>query len=219
MPVNLVLIGPPGSGKGTQAIRLAKRFGIPHISTGDILRQAVRDGTPLGKEVGATIAQGSLVSDTLITDLVRDRLAQPDVARGFVLDGFPRTIVQAQVLDQIIEGASLVVALIDVAHEQIVQRLSSRRICESCRITQSVSDPAEGHTESCPYCGGALVRREDDDPETVRHRLATYASFAAPLIAHYRPRPRFISVDGLQQPEAVTKALVKEIKRVRELPA
>ena len=111
MSVNLVLIGPPGSGKGTQAIRLAKRFAIPHISTGDILRQAVRDGTPLGKEVSATIARGSLVGDTLISDLVRERLAQPDAASGFVLDGFPRTIVQAQVLDQIVGGAPLVVAL------------------------------------------------------------------------------------------------------------
>ena len=218
MSVNLVLIGPPGSGKGTQAIRLAKRFAIPHISTGDILRQAVRDGTPFGKEVSATIARGSLVSDTLISDLVRERLAQPDAASGFVLDGFPRTIVQAQVLDQIVGGAPLVVVLIEVTDEQIVQRLSSRRICQSCKITQSVSDPAEGHIESCPYCGGALVRREDDDAQTVRHRLTTYAVFAEPLIASYRSRTRFIAVDGLQSPEAVTKALVHEITRAVKSP-
>jgi adenylate kinase len=215
MPLNLVLMGPPGSGKGTQATRLAKRFGIPHISTGDILREAVRDGTPLGKEVAAMIASGSLVSDTLMANLVRDRLARPDVASGFVLDGFPRTVGQARLLDDLIVGVPLIVALIDVPDEAIVQRLNTRRVCQSCKLTQSVSNAADGHAESCPYCGGALVRREDDKPDTVWHRLATYASAAAPLIAHYQSRPTFIAVNGLQNPDDVTKALVHEIMRVR----
>jgi adenylate kinase len=215
MPVNLVLIGPPGSGKGTQAVRLARRFGIPHISTGDILRQAVREGTPLGKQVAATIASGSLVGDELMADLVRRRLARPDTAAGFLLDGFPRTVVQARLLDQLLAGAPLIIALIDADDEEIVRRLSSRRICESCKLTQSVS-AAVGNDESCPYCGGALVRREDDEPSTVRRRLATYAATAEPLIAHYRQRPTFISVNGLERPEEVTGALVREIMRVRD---
>jgi adenylate kinase len=216
MPVNLVFIGPPGSGKGTQAVRLARRFGIPHISTGDILRQAVRDATPLGKQVAATIATGSLVGDELMADLVRDRLARPDTAPGFLLDGFPRTIVQARLLDHLLAGAPVIVVLLDADDAEIVRRLSSRRICESCKLTQSVSDAADGNGESCPYCGGALVRREDDEPATVRHRLATYAETAEPLIVHYRRRPTFISVNGLQRPEEVTSALVREITRVRE---
>jgi adenylate kinase len=197
-------------------VRLARRFGIPHISTGDILRQAVRDGTPLGKQVAATIATGSLVGDELMADLVRDRLARPDTKPGFLLDGFPRTIVQARLLDQLLAGAPLIVVLLDADDDEIVRRLSSRRICESCKLTQSVSDAADGNGESCPYCGGALVRREDDEPATLRHRLATYAETAEPLIAHYRQRPTFISVNGLQRPEEVTSALVREIMRVRK---
>lgn len=213
MSVNLVLIGPPGSGKGTQAVRLARQFAVPHISTGDILRQSVRDGTPLGRQVGATIARGELVGDVLITDLVRERLARPDAARGFILDGFPRTIAQAESLDRLRGGAPLLIALIEVPAEEIVQRLSSRRICESCRLTQSVSEEMDRSGESCPYCGGRLIRREDDDPDTVRRRLATYAAFADPIVAHYRARPGFIAVNGRQEPDQVTADLAAAIER------
>jgi adenylate kinase len=213
MPVNIVLIGPPGSGKGTQAVRLAARYSVPHISTGDILREAVRSGSPLGKEVAGIIARGSLVGDQLIADLVRDRLAQPDAVAGSILDGFPRTVVQARVLDDIMDGVPPLVVLIDVPDDAIVQRLSSRRVCQSCRLTQSVSDGADGQGESCPYCGGRLIRRDDDEPETVRHRLSTYAAASAPVIEFYRLRPGFISIDGLQPPDQVTAAMVSEIDR------
>ena len=213
MPVHLVLIGPPGSGKGTQATRLARQFAVPHVSTGDILRQAVRDGSPLGREVGALITRGSLVSDALIVDLVRERLSRPDAAAGFILDGFPRTVVQARMLDELFPPASLVVALISVPDEAIVRRLSSRRICRSCTLTQSVSDLQDGQEETCPYCGGTLVRREDDEAAIVRQRLATYASLAAPVIAHYRDRPGFFTVDGLLPPDAVTAALVQSTEQ------
>lgn len=213
MAVNLVLIGPPGSGKGTQAVRLAARYSVPHISTGDILREAVRSGSALGREVAGTIARGSLVSDALITDLVRERLVQPDARDGYILDGFPRTVVQAHALDDLIDGARPLVILIDVPDEAIVQRLSSRRVCESCRLTQSVSDGPDGQGESCPYCGGRLVRRNDDEPDTVRHRLATYAASAGPVIAFYRSRPEFIGIEGLQSPDQVTAALVAEIDK------
>lgn len=213
MRLNLVLMGPPGSGKGTQARRLARRYGVPHVSTGDILRQAVREGTPLGREVSAVMASGSLVSDDLMANLVRERLARADAASGFILDGFPRTVVQARALDAITDGTSLIVALIEVDDDEIVRRLSSRRVCESCGMTQSVSGPDEG--ASCPYCGGRLARREDDAPDTVRHRLSTYAEAAGPVIAYYKGRPGFITVDGLRQPEEVTAALVGGIDRIR----
>jgi adenylate kinase len=216
MSLNLVLIGPPGSGKGTQAVRLAKRYGIPHVSTGDILREAVRSGSPLGQQVGAVMARGELVTDTLIAELVRDRLELPDTKAGWLLDGFPRTIQQAGSLEQMIATTRLVVALIDVPDEEIVRRLGNRRVCTSCRLTQSVSH-IEGQVETCPYCGGTLVRRDDDCADTVRHRLATYAIYAAPLIAYYRDRAELITIDGLQAPEKVTMSLYQQIARVMGL--
>jgi adenylate kinase len=226
MRLNVVLIGPPGSGKGTQAVRLAERYGIPHISTGEILRAAVRAGTPLGKQVAATLASGALVSDALMTDLVRERLANADARAGFVLDGFPRTVVQAQALDDMLAtpnsesagpSASVIVVLIAVADEAIVRRLSRRRLCASCGITQSVSEDSEPQADPCPYCGGSLVRRDDDEPGTVRRRLATYASFAEPITALYRTRSRFASVDGLRHPDEVTAALCAQIEHFRRL--
>jgi adenylate kinase len=214
MQINLVLIGPPGSGKGTQALRLAERYAIPHISTGDILRAAVRARSPLGLQVDATLASGALVGDGLMTKLVRERLGKRDAAAGFVLDGFPRTVMQARALDAMPAAKALVVALISVADEEIVRRLGSRRVCDHCRITQSVSDAEDPDSGACPYCGGRLIRRQDDDPETVRHRLATYATFTDPVISHYRPRATFESIDGLQHPDLVTAALCAHIERV-----
>jgi adenylate kinase len=162
------------------------------------------------------MSSGGLVGDDLMTDLVRERITRPDTSAGFILDGFPRTVVQAQALDTMPPAASLVVILIDVAHEEIVRRLGRRRVCASCGITQSVSIPSgnnahEPHPEPCPYCGGQLVTRQDDNPATVRNRLETYAAFAEPVIAFYRPRPTFAAVDGLQQPAVVTKALCARI--------
>jgi adenylate kinase len=214
-PVNIIFIGPPGSGKGTQASRIAERYRIPHISTGDILRAAVKAGTPLGLEVAATLAAGGLVGDDVMTGLVRARLGAPDVAGGFLLDGFPRTAAQAAALDAMLGGAPLIAVLIAVGDEAIVGRLGSRRVCESCAITQSVTEGSSEHGQSCPYCGGRLVRRPDDDPDVIRRRLATYAAFAEPLVDYYRQRPRFGSVDGLQPPQAVTAALVALIDRLR----
>jgi adenylate kinase len=215
--LNIVLIGPPGSGKGTQAARIAERYRMPHVSTGDILRAAVKAGTPLGRQVASTLASGGLVSDALMTDLVRARLSQPDVAAGVLLDGFPRTVGQAAALDDILAGAPLLAVLISAADEAIVQRLGTRRVCEACAITQSVS-VVEAQDEACPYCGGRLVRRTDDDPDVVRRRLATYAALAGPLVAFYRRRPAFADVDGLQAPADVTAALAAIIDRHRPPP-
>lgn len=220
MRLNLVLIGPPGSGKGTQAVRIAEKYRIPHISTGDILRAAVRARTPLGRQVEATLASGGLVGDDLMTDLVRVRLAEPDVNDGFVLDGYPRTVAQAGALDTIVT-VPLVIVLIEAADEEIVRRLGLRRVCGSCGLTQAVSaEPArlqpdatsmEEHPDPCPYCGGLLVRRPDDEPATVRHRLTTYARYAEPVVAYYRDRPTFGAVDGLRPLGEVTASLVAMI--------
>jgi adenylate kinase len=214
IPVNVVLIGPPGCGKGTQAVRLAERYAIPHISTGEILRSAVRAGTELGRQVSDTLTKGSLVGDDLMTDLVRARLTEPDIIGGFVLDGFPRTVGQAKALDGMVDANRMVVALIEVPDAEIVRRMGTRRVCDGCRLTQSVTDAFHPDSEPCPYCGGNLVRRPDDEPETVRHRLATYAQYATPVIEHYRPRSTFGVVDGLQHADRVAAALSSHIDRV-----
>ena len=208
-----MLLGPPGSGKGTQAARLAAQLSIPHISTGDILRAAIKAGTPLGQQVQGIMAAGGLVGDDLITDLVRERLAQPDTSSGFILDGYPRTAAQAQALDSIRLPESFVVALIDVPADANVRRMSIRRVCDSCSLTQSVAHDAVG-SEHCPYCGGELIRRPDDHPDTVRRRLDTYAETAMPVIEFYRTRDGFAEVNGLQHADRVTAALHAHLQRV-----
>ncbi len=213
--MHIILLGPPGSGKGTQAVRIAERSGIPHISTGHILRDAVRSGSELGRQVGATIAAGSLVSDALITDIVCARLQQPDARAGALLDGFPRTVAQAEALDSFVPPDDQIVLLLDVRDGEIVRRMMRRRICQSCGITQTVPDREAEEAGHCPRCGDPLVRREDDDPDVVAHRLQMYRALAEPLIAYYKDRPGFAAVDGLQPPEVVTAALFDHINRIQ----
>jgi adenylate kinase len=209
--VIVMLMGPPGSGKGTQAGRLAARYRIPHISTGDALRAAVKARTPVGLEIKEIIDAGRFVGDELIAGMVRERLAQPDAAGGCILDGYPRSSAQATTLDGMIDGATLVVGHLAADDEALVRRLAIRRVCDGCAITQSAGHDLEAEREGCPYCGGTLIRRDDDHPDTVRRRLETYASFAAPLIAFYSARPTFTSVDGLQPLDDVTRALCAHI--------
>jgi adenylate kinase len=211
--VFIMLMGPPGSGKGTQAIRIASRYRVPHISTGDALRAAVKAGTPIGREVKETMEAGRLVGDGLITALVRERLGQPDASGGCILDGFPRTPAQAETLETIVDASTLIVVHLAAADEEIVRRLSTRRVCDACAITQSVSHDADPERGACPYCGGNLVRRADDHPDTIRRRLETYAALAAPLLAYYAGRPTFGTVDGLQTLDRVTAALCAHIDR------
>jgi len=206
-------LGPPGSGKGTQAARIADRLGLPHISTGDILRGAVKAGTPLGQQVAGIMASGGLVSDALITDLVRYRLDEPDAARGFILDGYPRTVAQAEALDAMRPPESFVVVLIQVPDDAIVRRMSSRRVCDACGITQSVSPDSNSESENCPYCGGDLIVRPDDNPDTVRRRLSTYADVGIPLVQYYRTRAGYAEVNGLQHADRVTAAILAHAGR------
>jgi adenylate kinase len=212
MALNLIMLGPPGAGKGTQAERFAKGRGIPKISTGDILREAVKAGTPLGLQAKAIMDRGELVGDDVMIGIVRERLDRADVAPGFILDGFPRTVAQAAALDAIMAGRDpLIVVDIAVPEGELVRRLASRRICESCGLNAE-GEAAVGGT--CQRCGGKLKQRADDNEAVVRERLGVYYRKTEPLIDYYRARPTFRSVDGAQAPERVAAALAAAIDAV-----
>ena len=209
MAVRLVVLGPPGAGKGTQAERLARERGVPRVSTGDILREAVQVGSALGRAAKSVMARGELVGDDIMIGIVRERLARPDAAAGFILDGFPRTVAQAQALDDTLdEMPPLIVVDIEVPTEALVSRLSARRICSSCGTLA-----APGVTV-CQKCGGALVQRPDDTADVVRERLRVYALETQPLVEFYRPRPTFRAVDGDQPPDGVARDIAAAIAAV-----
>jgi adenylate kinase len=186
--VRLVLVGPPGAGKGTQAEYVAARLGVPKISTGDIFRTNVGQGTPLGLEAKSYMDAGDLVPDEITIAMVRDRLAQPDAKNGFLLDGFPRNVAQARVLAKILEAMDSqldVVVDLQVDHDEVVRRLAGRRTCRSCGHVFHLDYDPPAVADVCDKCGGALFQRDDDREATVRHRLAVYASQTEPLIGHY----------------------------------
>jgi adenylate kinase len=197
--LNLVLLGAPGSGKGTQAERIVPAFSVPHISTGDILRVAVGQGTQMGQEAKRYMDSGELVPDQVMIGIIRDRLAQPDTARGFMLDGFPRTLEQARALDEMLEEAGRaldVVLMIDVPEEELVQRLSGRRACRACGKGCNVvfdPPPVEG---VCAACGGELFQRDDDHEQTVRNRLDVYRRQTEPLVGYYTEKRILSAVSG-----------------------
>lgn len=212
MPLNLVMLGPPGAGKGTQAKKLAATRHIPHISTGDMLREAVAGGTDIGLRARAVMEKGQLVSDEIIVGVVRERLAKADAQAGFLLDGFPRTVPQAQALDTIVAGCDpLVVVDIAVADEELVRRLTSRRVCSQCGTNADVPAPGQLVPAQCGRCGGALTQRADDREEVIRERLRVYARDTRPLLDYYRDRPTFRPVNGAQAPEAVASDLAAAV--------
>jgi adenylate kinase len=191
--MNLVLLGAPGAGKGTQSQFLIEEFGIPHISTGDILRAAVKNGTPLGLKAKGYMDAGELVPDDLIIDLMRERLAEDDAKKGFILDGFPRTTTQASALDAALaaDGRRIDHAVaIEVPAEVIIDRLSSRRVCRSCGYTGTASDAA------CPTCAGEMYQRDDDKPDTIKNRLDVYERSTAPLVNYYAGQGTLVEIDG-----------------------
>jgi adenylate kinase len=201
--LNIIMLGPPGAGKGTQAERFARARALPKISTGDILRDAVQTDSEVGKAARATMEAGSLIGDDIMIGIVRERLDRDDARGGFVLDGFPRTVVQATALDQMINGRGpLVVVDIVVPEDVLVRRLAMRRICSKCGTNAAVE-----WTGACQKCGGALIARMDDGVEVVRERLKVYQRQTKPLVDYYSTRPTFRSIDGNQPPDSVAEQL------------
>jgi adenylate kinase len=209
--MRLVLVGPPGAGKGTQAEFIAEHFGVPKISTGDIFRANVSGGTDLGRLAKKYMEAGDLVPDEVTNAMVRDRLAQPDAKAGFLLDGFPRNVAQADELNTILHeiGAPLSVVLdLDVPFDEVVRRLSGRRTCKKCGHVWHVEfDPTEV-PGICDKDGGELYQRDDDQPDTVRHRLEVYHEQTEPLIGFYRDAGKLVAIDALGHVEDVTERAI-----------
>jgi adenylate kinase len=204
------MLGPPGAGKGTQAERFARTREIPRVSTGDILREAVHDGTEVGRRAKAIMDRGELVGDDVMIGIVRERLERDDARSGFVLDGFPRTVAQAAALDEIMTGRDpLIVIDIVVPELELVRRLSTRLICDNCGVNAPIGDGASG---VCARCGGKLVQRADDNDAVVRERLKVYHRQSEPLVEYYRVRPTFRSIDGAQPPDRVAADLAAAIE-------
>lgn len=201
--MNLVFMGPPGAGKGTQAARVIEKLQIPQISTGDILRKAVREGTQTGLLAKSYMDQGLLVPDDVVIAIVKERIAQPDCQNGYLLDGFPRTVNQAEKLSQI---AKIDYAInLDVSREHLLHRLGGRFFCPKCNATPHIS--TLGESRVCPVCGGALIQRDDDKPEAIEKRLTVYDNQTKPLIAFYQECGLLKNVDGAQDIACVTKAI------------
>ena len=201
------MLGPPGAGKGTQAERFARKHALPKISTGDILREAIHADTELGRSAKATIYSGGLVSDDVMVGIVRERLGRKDAARGFVLDGFPRTVNQATALDEMMDGRGpLVVVDIVVPEDVLLRRLAARRICGNCGVNAQVD-----WITTCGNCGGELVHRKDDNEAIVAERLEIYHRQTKPIVDFYAGRPTFRAIDGNQPPDVVTAAMDKAI--------
>jgi adenylate kinase len=208
MALNVVMLGPPGAGKGTQSERFAKTHGLPKIATGDILRDAVKAKTPMGLAAGAAMDKGELVGDDVMIGIVGDRLARPDTRAGFVLDGFPRTVTQATALDQIMDGRGpLVVIDIVVPEDVLLRRLAARRICGAC----GVNAPVEWMS-TCGVCGGPLVTRTDDSDGIVAGRLKVYHRQTRPIVEFYSGRPTFRTIDGNLPPDVVTASMDAAIR-------
>ena len=208
--MRLILIGPPGAGKGTQAESIKKKYPIAHISTGDMLRENVRNGTKLGLAAKTFMDEGKLVEDALIIDMMRQRLANDDAKAGFLLDGFPRTITQAEALDGLLAEMSLkldAVVLLELSDDVVVRRLTSRRVCSSCgAIYNTISRPPKV-AGICDICGGAVVQRDDDKEAVIRKRLAVYRDQTSPLVDYYEKKGLLQRIDAEGANDAVLKYL------------
>lgn len=205
--MNIIFLGPPGAGKGTQAQRICAALNIPQISTGDILRRAIKEQTPTGLKAKSYIDAGKLVPDEVIIDIVKDRLTQADCQKGYILDGFPRTVPQAEALTQIADIDSVIELAVDDQH--LINRLSGRRVCLKCGATYHVS-LLDGKTD-CAACGEALIQRDDDKAETVLNRLTVYHQQTAPLVSFYEEKGLLHRIDGAQDMDVIFHAIMETL--------
>lgn len=209
--IRLLVFGRQGAGKGTQAARLATHYGIPHISTGDMLRAAVKEGTELGKRAKVVMDAGQLVSDEIMLGLIEERLAEPDAQPGWLLDGFPRTAPQAEALLKMVGEDGIDLALdLEVPEDIVVERISSRRVCSNCGAIYSVKSPP-ANDGVCDKCGGEVVQRDDDTEESVRKRLSIYNEQTEPLLALFDGKGLLAVVDGVGDPDEITGNLISQI--------
>ena len=209
-----VLLGPPGAGKGTQAVRLVEKYEIPHISTGDIFRKNIKEGTELGKKAQEYMNAGALVPDELVVDLVKDRLQQDDCKNGFLLDGFPRTIFQAEKLDEFLSESNQkmdIVINLKVEKEALIKRLTGRRVCKDCGASYHIVNVPPKKEGVCDICGGELIQRKDDNIETVENRINVYEDQTAPLIGYYKEAGSLVDFDGEASLDEVFDAIVQAI--------
>lgn len=209
-----VLLGPPGAGKGTQAVRLVEKYEIPHISTGDIFRKNIKEGTELGKKAQEYMNAGALVPDELVVDLVKDRLQQDDCKNGFLLDGFPRTIFQAEKLDEFLSESNQkmdIVINLKVEKEALIKRLTGRRVCKDCGASYHIVNVPPKKEGVCDICGGELIQRKDDNIETVENRINVYEDQTAPLIGYYKEAGPLVDFDGEASLDEVFDAIVQAI--------
>lgn len=210
--MNIILFGAPGAGKGTQAKVLIEKFAIPQISTGDILRAAVKEETEMGLKAKAAMESGQLVSDDIIIGIIKDRLKKDDCKNGFILDGFPRTVAQAKELDKLMQEMEIAldkVISLNVTDEEIVKRITGRRVCPACGASFHVSLNPSKQEGKCDYCGGELVSRKDDNEETVVKRLDAYKNQTSPLINFYTEKNIFFEIDGEQAVNKITSEIIK----------
>jgi adenylate kinase len=213
--LNLILLGPPGAGKGTQAKILSRKFDIPQISTGDILRSAIKDQTPMGIKAKSFMDSGALVSDEVVVGIVEERLAKADCAQGFILDGFPRTVVQADALKNMLRSLGKViehVVSIDVDKEELLERITGRRTCRNCGRGFHVRFSPSKRDGICDECGGELYQRDDDGEETMRKRLEVYESQTAPLISYYAQQSFLRSIQGTGSVEDIQQRLLQAVE-------
>lgn len=209
----VILLGPPGAGKGTQAKRLEQALGLPQISTGDMLRDAIRRETALGIRARQAVDAGELVSDEIVNGIVVERVAAPDVANGFILDGYPRNVSQAEALaGGLGPGDQLVVAELGVDTEKLVERLTGRRTCRSCGEIYNLASRPPGKEGVCDKCGGELVQRTDDTEDVIRDRMKVYRAQTEPLVTYYRGKGVYVRIDGMEPIDAVTQSLVSAIR-------
>ena len=208
--MNLILLGAPGAGKGTQAEVICDKLGIPAISTGNILRAAVKNGTEMGLKAKSYMDSGALVPDDVIIGIIKERLAQPDCSKGFILDGVPRTVAQAEALEQMGVAIDKVVDL-EVADEVIMRRLSGRRVCSACGASYHVEFKPSREPDRCDRCGGPLIVRKDDEPSTIVERLKVYHELTEPLVEFYKERGKLVVVEGVEGVENTTKLLFEKL--------